>query len=289
MPTLEDLGTRQIITGTPVGSDVAPFFDVSEFGNSPIKKATLASLTVAGIGGDPAGARSAIADEDGNFPVDGLVIEDSSAVALADGVIGWNATLGAFVEHDDATIGGNIIAPTHPWSTKGCKIILGATLATQQLTELFEFPLTSTQAVLGKRYRLSGTYSITFNGTRPANAYFGVLTDASLVSEEPSFIYGVSHETEKTVQSSIFWEFELLDAGGGEFYLSNYVQASSEVRLIGTTTSMVLRDEAANPSIGEEKGPVGAAQSLKLHFNTPATPSAGPAFVVWDLKLEATN
>jgi hypothetical protein len=228
-------------------------------------------------------------NEDGNLEVDGLVLPDSSAVALDDGVIGWNNTLGAFVRHDGATIGGNTIAPTDPWSTKGSKTILGATLATQQLTELFEFPLTSAQAVLGKRYRLSGTYSITFNGTRPANAYFGLVTDAALTFDDPSFIYGMTHETEKTVQSSICWEFELTDATGGEFNLMNYTTVSSEARLIGTTSSVTLRDESSNPSIGEEKGSVGAAQLLKLHFNTLATASAGPAFITWDLKLEATN
>lgn len=44
MPSLEDLGTRQIVAGTPASDDIVAFFDVSEFGNNPVKKTTVASL-----------------------------------------------------------------------------------------------------------------------------------------------------------------------------------------------------------------------------------------------------
>ena len=50
MPSLEDLGTRQIVTGTPAAADRVAFYDVSEFGNNPVKKTTAAAL-LTGAGG----------------------------------------------------------------------------------------------------------------------------------------------------------------------------------------------------------------------------------------------
>lgn len=50
MPSLEDLGTRQIVSGTPASDDIVAFFDVSEFGNNPVKKTTVASLLAGAAG-----------------------------------------------------------------------------------------------------------------------------------------------------------------------------------------------------------------------------------------------
>jgi len=44
MPSLDDLGTKQVITGTPASGDYMPFYDVSEFGNDKIKKTLVSDL-----------------------------------------------------------------------------------------------------------------------------------------------------------------------------------------------------------------------------------------------------
>ena len=43
-PQLDDLGTKQVVLGTPDGADLIPFYDVSEFGNDKLKKTTVANL-----------------------------------------------------------------------------------------------------------------------------------------------------------------------------------------------------------------------------------------------------
>lgn len=48
MPSLDDLGTKQVISGTPATDDIVAFFDVSEFGNAPVKKSTIAGLLSGG-------------------------------------------------------------------------------------------------------------------------------------------------------------------------------------------------------------------------------------------------
>ena len=50
MPSLDDLGTKQVISGTPAPEDLIPYFDVSEFGNAPVKRTTVSSL-LSGAGG----------------------------------------------------------------------------------------------------------------------------------------------------------------------------------------------------------------------------------------------
>jgi len=50
MPSLDDLGTKQMISGTPDPEDLIPFFDLSEFGNDKVKKTTVSAL-LAGAGG----------------------------------------------------------------------------------------------------------------------------------------------------------------------------------------------------------------------------------------------
>jgi hypothetical protein len=44
MPSLEDLRSKLIVSGTPDTDDLVPYFDVSEFGNGPVKKTTVANL-----------------------------------------------------------------------------------------------------------------------------------------------------------------------------------------------------------------------------------------------------
>jgi hypothetical protein len=44
MPSLDDLGTKQMISGTPDPEDLIPFFDLSEFGNDKVKKTTVSAL-----------------------------------------------------------------------------------------------------------------------------------------------------------------------------------------------------------------------------------------------------
>jgi hypothetical protein len=44
MPSLDDLGTKQVISGTPDPEDIIPYFDISEFGNAPVKKTTVSAL-----------------------------------------------------------------------------------------------------------------------------------------------------------------------------------------------------------------------------------------------------
>lgn len=65
MPSLDDLGTKQVISGTPASDDIVAFYDVSEFGNSPVKKSTVAGLVSsdivqAAIEADPDGALTAL-------------------------------------------------------------------------------------------------------------------------------------------------------------------------------------------------------------------------------------
>lgn len=65
-PQLDDLGTKQVISGTPASDDLLPFYDISEFGNDKLKKTTVAAL-LGGAGGS----------------TDSLTTSDGSAAATA--------------------------------------------------------------------------------------------------------------------------------------------------------------------------------------------------------------
>jgi hypothetical protein len=62
MPSLDDLGTKQVVSGTPDPEDIIPYFDISEFGNAPVKKTTVSAL-LAGAGG---GSTDTITTSDGS-------------------------------------------------------------------------------------------------------------------------------------------------------------------------------------------------------------------------------
>lgn len=47
MPSLDDLNSRHVVSETPSSDDIVPFFDVSEFGSSPVKRTTIAALVAA--------------------------------------------------------------------------------------------------------------------------------------------------------------------------------------------------------------------------------------------------
>lgn len=44
MPTLDDLRSKQFVSGVPDTDDLIPYFDVAEYGNAPVKKTTVANL-----------------------------------------------------------------------------------------------------------------------------------------------------------------------------------------------------------------------------------------------------
>jgi hypothetical protein len=221
--------------------------------------------------------------------VDSFQPSDSSGVALPDGEVAWNETLGGWVRHNGTTIGGILLVPQDPWYSKGAKIVLGSTMASDQLVELTRFPLTSAQAAVGKRFRLSGSYCLSFNGTRPVECYVGVVPELS-AADGVSIIYGADHSgnTLKVVKSDIVWEFIFDDAGGGQYFISAFAHGGGEARLTGTTSSVVLLDAGSVYTAASEFGTAGAAQDLIFQLQTSATISAMTAMIAWDLRLEQT-
>lgn len=141
-------------------------------------------------GSTGAAALEIIHKEPGDHPlvVTGLGMTDTSGVALPDGTFAWNGE--SFTTHDGVTIGGNVYRPQDPWHSRGAKYIASAgdlPISTADVVmDLGRFPLTAEQAVGGKRFKLSGSYSITMGSVRPANVYFGLATqdDAGVIQVE---------------------------------------------------------------------------------------------------------
>jgi hypothetical protein len=239
-------------------------------------------------GGGSVTAESINAALDGEaLVVDSLAPSDSSGVALPDGEVAWNETLGGWVRHDGTTIGGVLLVPQDPWYSKGGKAILGASQTVNLHTELASFPITSAQAVVGSRFRLSGSYSVVFTGTRPSAAYVGIIPDLT-ATDDITIIYGADHSgsTLKVVNSSFVWEFELQDAGSGKFFLATYTHGASETRLTGTTSSVALIGTGDVYAMGAEEGTAGAAQDLIFQLKTEAQASAGLIVANWDIRLQ---
>lgn len=85
-PQLDDLGTKQVISGTPASDDLLPFYDISEFGNDKLKKTTVAALL-----GGAAGSTDTITTSDGTAAAAAgdlgeIISQAVGANSLADGV-----------------------------------------------------------------------------------------------------------------------------------------------------------------------------------------------------------
>lgn len=109
MPSLEELRSRHIAPGTPAGEDIVPFLDVTEVGNSPIKKTTLTEAVVAGLAGDPDGAWEAIAGNTrqntftaGHYGADPAASAATNVAALQAALDAANAAGGGTVIIDKA-------------------------------------------------------------------------------------------------------------------------------------------------------------------------------------------
>jgi hypothetical protein len=112
MPSLDDLGTKQVISGTPASDDLVAFFDVSEFGNAPVKKTTISSLV------DATSDISVPGDEEkilkgspaGNIATNNLIARQQLEVGSEDGFSGSVLVLHssgapATLNNDDAANG----------------------------------------------------------------------------------------------------------------------------------------------------------------------------------------
>lgn len=113
MPSLEDLRSKLIVSGTPATDDLVPFFDVSEFGNSPVKKTTVANLRGASSTADLTtsdGTTAAaagklgefITDTDGVEPIANYTATTLASVALTPG--DWDLEGVVQIEGDMASI-----------------------------------------------------------------------------------------------------------------------------------------------------------------------------------------
>jgi hypothetical protein len=230
--------------------------------------------------------------------VNGFELVDSSTVALAAGVTGWNESLNCFVRHDGTTIGGNRIISTDPLEFRGSHI--ETNFATDKIIRLFEAPLTALQAVVGKRFRVSGRVFITLAGSNfPPYFNMGMITKSEVdddLSGMGRFPADVGMELlagcQYSTTSKDSWDITMvneyaLTTHASNFGLEFYAAKEKAVAYNGGTL------------FGIDSTPVGATVPLgivggadeSLVFEIQAAAGAGSGGIMlihYDLKFEQT-
>ncbi len=90
MPSLEDLRSKLIVSGTPDTDDLVPYFDVSEFGNGPVKKTTVGNLVPSTSDASTNPEVVLKSNVSGNIILNGLTVFQSLDVggeSVSDGVV----------------------------------------------------------------------------------------------------------------------------------------------------------------------------------------------------------
>jgi hypothetical protein len=235
--------------------------------------------------------------------VNGFELVDSSTVALAAGVTGWNESLNCFVRHDGTTIGGNQIISTDPLEFRGSHVEQNFTSA--KIIRLFEAPLTALQAAVGRRFRVSGRVFISLVGTNfPPVFNLGMITKSEVdddISEIGRFpldfdgsspvLIGYTYDTtsKDSWDISMVNEYVLGDVTPN-FDLSFYSSREKAVVFNGTTLSGASNDISTNIGLINPSGLVGTAnESLIFEIQAQANGASGGSMTIhYDLKFEQT-
>lgn len=179
MPTLDEIRSHHVVTATPGPDDVVPFFDVDEVGNSPIKKATAASLVSGGGGvlGDGTGitdagafreAIKAQSTEVGFLNRFGRLADGTAVATGSTPEVGENVFIsnGATRTSGIATFG----SPNISFASNGAIPIVGSVVSGTGIpvgaTVLASPAPTATTATLSANATASGT-GLTFNFAHP--------------------------------------------------------------------------------------------------------------------------
>jgi hypothetical protein len=235
--------------------------------------------------------------------VNGFELVDSSTVALAAGVTGWNESLNCFVRHDGTTIGGNQIISTDPLEFRGAHVEQNFTSA--KIIRLFEAPLTALQAAVGRRFRVSGRVFISLVGSNfPPVFNLGMITksevddDLSGVGRFPvdfdgstPVLMGYTYSTtsKDTWDISLVSEYMLTDASPN-VELAFYSSKEKAVVYNGGTLSGVSNDTSTAIGVINPVGLAGTAnESLIFEIQAQANGASGGAMHIhYDLKFEQT-
>jgi hypothetical protein len=234
---------------------------------------------------------------------DGLVMVDTAAVALADGVTAWNESLNCFVRHDGTTIGGNRIISTDPLEFRGSHIEQNFTSA--KIIRLFEAPLTALQAAVGRRFRVSGRVFVSLVGSNfPPVFNLGMITksevddDISGIGRFPVDFDGstpvltghtYSTTSKDTWDISLVSEYMLTNAPPN-VELSFYSSKEKSVVYNGGTLSGVSNDVTTAIGVINPAGLAGTAnESLIFEIQAQANGASGGIMLIhYDLKFEQT-
>ena len=259
-----------------------------------------ASTTALGALGAPVtGASIATKLETEILNVNGWILVNSSAVALANGVIGFNNTLNTLVKHNGSTVGGVPILVSNPSHKKGTVSASNYTAAKE--TEIASFPLTATQAIVGKRFRFSYKIEIIMNGTgKPPNFYFGITTRSNITNDlgglgafpaRLGYLEGFSYPT----TSADTWLFtgiieHGLSADVTNFALSPYSVNHKGIIFNGAAISGSTKALADTVAIGTDVGLIGTNnEELVFVFQGEASGSSGCICnISYDIKFEQT-
>jgi hypothetical protein len=252
-----------------------------------------AARTALGAGTPPTTESVLALVADQNIEANGWTLANTAGVALASGVIGWNNTLSTFVRHDGSTLGGVPILLSDPSVKRGSVAVANYTAAKE--TELAAWPLTALQAVVGKRFRITGSIEVIAIGSnKPPNFYLGFTTRSNIDDDlgglgafpaRLGYLVGFTYST----TSKDTWIFNLneeliLNDATPNFVLSFYdayrraqifnettitgdakssgdtISIETDLGLVGTANEeivLVLQGEAGGGSVG----------SLKISYN----------------------
>ena len=277
-PTLDELRSPQIVSAAPAGDDIVPFYDVSEFGNAPIKKATLSSAVQAALVADPQGGREALELDDGNgyIPSNGVVLSDLSAVIAPSGTLARQGSRIAL--HDGATTGG--IASRRRTGLK----ILSANdqrpggVNSDLYHEVFRVRLTAAEFANAKVITVIGTTTAEIPGAN-CDVYFGVAPEESA----GTYVTGVLQTLRKGITfERRFWSkryvitaLGALDPADGGSYVDGPSLAVTREGIDG-----------ADEFTTDADGTLGIEQDLVFALHTSSTGAVASAvYFSYDLEI----
>ncbi len=226
-------------------------------------------VTGAGTGiTDPSAFRVAIEleDPDGNLPVSGIALGDSSALIEAEGVLSGDGA-GNGVIHDGHFQGGRTLV-AHNFDTRGNGLIVTADLDgflfAYDICEQFVIPATA--VVSGTQFRLHGRFDFMFAGANEVPVMIGIVPSSHLalldelfgITQEGFGIFFQSGET--NAQVHIDHVFQL---GGSPLQLQT-VGTSLTHNIIKTVGGVMSQENAIGYSPSTQEVASGIAETFSF-------------------------
>lgn len=215
-----------------------------------------------------------ILDDDGNLPVQGIVLSDSGNVSLAEGVLSQNSD-GHIVKHDGISDGDDLPYLEYAWRLSGYQEITAGQNQAGVNRELGRITIPASLATAGRDILVVGSFSVEHGGTTHTPAYvLGFVPAGATLGADVGVGY-INNVTNQSQTIPAFCVKLTLFSAGSVYALTPNVEPVG-VLISGNAagTAKIYLSQLAYQGNLSEEGPLGVTHDLILYYSAPATPSA---------------